>query len=177
MESIHKNTHEPDRSALVIDMLMPNENHVKLFAYSTNYLKVYSLSLVGNFENILKWEEISHFYLPAEIGNGIYRENSFSNYRTIDNKFNLMGNYFYDLNTNELLKWETSNEIFGVFQSSIHQDSLYIVLNDNPLDLYNPINLVVQTHHIDDFFSQDIFTKSSSKQLQLLILILVLAAL
>ena len=101
------------------------------------------LSLVGNAENIIKWEPISHFYLPAGIGNGIYRENSFSNYRTIDNKFNLMGNYFYDLNTNELLKWETSNEIFGVFQSSIHQDSLY-VLNDNPLDLYNPINLVVQ---------------------------------
>ena len=64
-------------------MLMPNENHVKLFAYSTNYLKVYSLSLVGNFENILKWEEISHFYLPAEIGNSIYRENSFSNYRQL----------------------------------------------------------------------------------------------
>jgi len=174
-ESIHKNTHEPDRSAVVIDMLMPNENHVNLFAYSNSYLDVYSLSLVGNTENILKWEPISHFYIPAGIGNGIYRENSFSNYRTIDNKFNLMGNYFYDLNTNELLKWETSNEIFGVFQSSKHQDSLYIVLNDNPLDLYNPINLVVQTHHIDDFFTQNIFTKISSNQRQLLILILVLA--
>ena len=173
-ESIHKNTHEPDKSALVIDMLMPNDNYINLFAYSSSYLKVYTLSLVGNNQNILKWEPSSHFYIPTDIGNGIYRENSFSNYRTIDNKFNMMGNYFYDLNTNELLKWETSNEIFGVFQSSIHQDSLYVVLNDNFLDLYNPINLVVQTHHIDDFFAQNIFTKPSSNQSQLLILILVL---
>lgn len=173
-ESIHKNTHEPDKSALVIDMLMPNDNYINLFAYSSSYLKVYTLSLVGNNQNTLKWEPSSHFYIPTDIGNGIYRENSFSNYRTIDNKFNMMGNYFYDLNTNELLKWETSNEIFGVFQSSIHQDSLYVVLNDNFLDLYNPINLVVQTHHIDDFFAQNIFTKPSSNQSQLLILILVL---
>ena len=173
-ESIHKNTNQPDKYSTVIDMLMPNENHIKLFVYSSNYLEVYTLSLVGNSQNTLKWEPSSHFNLLTDIGNGIYRENSFSNYRIINNKFNLMGNYFYDLNTKELLKWETSNEVFGVFQSSIHQDSLYIVLNDNPLDLYNPVNLVVQTHHIDDFFTQNIFTKPSNNKRQLLILILVL---
>ena len=27
----------------------------------------------------------------------------------------MMGNYFYDLNTKELLKWETSNEILEYF--------------------------------------------------------------
>ena len=172
-ESISQITREPDSYALVIDMLMPNDNNLNLFAYSSSNLTVYTLSLIG-YKNTLKWKPGNHYYIPKDIGNGIYRENSFSNYRTIDNKFNLMGNYFYDLNTKELLEWETSDEIFGVFQSSIHQDSLYIVLNDNPLDLYNPINLVVQTNHIDDFFTQNIFTKSSSNQRQLLILILVL---
>ena len=133
----------------------------KLFVLSTdlNYLEVYSARLPISEKSRSTWTLENKFPIDkktdfASIGN------YFSNKNLVDDRLNILGNYFYDLRSKELYRWIVDDYKYGVFKS-LNEDSLIVVntpVIPNGLNtLHNPFNYYLTTFHKDDFFNSESF--------------------
>jgi hypothetical protein len=133
----------------------------KLFVLSPdlNHLEIYSARLPVTEQDRSVWT-LENKYLIEKTTGLASKENYFSNKNLINDKLNILGNYFYDLRLKELHKWEIEDIKYGIFKSA-NEDSLIVVNtpvvpNGDPV-LHNPFNFTLTTFHIDDFFNSQSF--------------------
>ena len=133
----------------------------KLFVLSTdlNYLEVYSARLPISEKSRSTWTLENKFPIDkktdfASIGN------YFSNKNLVDDRLNILGNYFYDLRSKVLYRWIVDDYKYGIFKS-VNEDSLIVVntpvIPNGLTTLHNPFNYYLTTFHINDFFNSESF--------------------
>jgi hypothetical protein len=135
-----------------------DENSKSFLLVSYSYDEILSVYKASMYNNNRQWTLVDNFKIDKKDARGTFTTNSFSNKNRIDEKLNILGNYFYDITSGELMKWVVDDEIYGVFKSKM--DSV-IVLNTNhskadmlPLDPYD-ISLI--TYNSTDFFENETF--------------------
>ena len=133
----------------------------KLFVLSTdlNYLEVYSAKLPISEKTSSTWILENKFPIDKKTDYASFG-NYFSNKNLVDDRLNILGNYFYDLRSKELYRWIVDDYKYGVFKS-LNEDSLIVVntpVIPNGLNtLHNPFNYYLTTFHKDNFFNSESF--------------------
>ena len=148
------------------------QNYLILFSYKDDLLYVRELS--ENFTKERVWDIKNKF----KIQNGIVSQgsslNQFSNYRKTGFELNIFGNYLYDHKRGILRRWVTDKNLFGIFESLNQEDSLHIVYNNNNDD--NPLNLIIETYSVKDFFENNTFETLESiedRRIKIILLLIV----
>jgi hypothetical protein len=155
---------KPSSDKQVLSLLLDKvTNSFYLFTISSDsqYLEIYAAKHKPDTEVNSEWKKIDRFTIkngdkPATISN----HNQFSNYNLIDRKFNILGKYFYNIDTSKLSRINTNKDYYGIFQSN-SVDSLVLV--ENPFILPQEISKVTpfefkfESYSIDDFFENQSF--------------------
>jgi hypothetical protein len=124
-----------------------------------DHIEIYSANRPINEENRSTWVLENKF--PIDKGADVVSVgNYFSNKNLINEKLNILGNYFYDLRTKELSRWQVDDYKYGIFKS-FNEDSLIVVntpvIPNGDITLYNPFNYSLTTFGVDDFFENETF--------------------
>ena len=127
-----------------------------LVSYSYDeFLSVYKAPM---YDDNRQWTLVDNFKIDKKDTRGSFTANSFSNKNVIDEKLNILGNYFYDVTSGELMKWVVDDEIYGVFKSKF--DSVIVVnTNHNKADMspFDPYDISLITYNSSDFFENETF--------------------
>jgi len=150
---------KPPKENLVYDLYLDlNTKQFLLFTFSNKKnLTIYSAPVEESLEKT--WTLVNEFNLDKGEVRGISQQNSFSNKNYIHPKLNILGNYFYDIQTGELTKWIIENDILGVYKA-FSEDSLIVVdtqTKKSDRSNFNPHTYKLSIQHIDNFFNSESF--------------------
>lgn len=123
-----------------------------------------------------RWEKISKYGVRKDFLDGVYSDYSFSNYRLINDNLNVRGKYFYDIEEERLMRWETEIKVVGIYQSS-NRDSVHVVYSNTLNNLNNPFKYEISTYSVEDFFENNAFEILESiedRRIKITLLIIVL---
>ena len=123
-----------------------------------------------------RWEKISKYEVRKEFTGGAYSDYSFSNYRSINDNLNVRGKYFYDVEKERLMRWETEFKVVGIYHS-LNRDSVHVVYSNVLNDLNNPFEYEISTYSVKDFFENNSFETLESiedRRIKIILLLIVL---
>ncbi len=131
-------------------------NRFYLFRTFQNTLNVYTANRVHGAEPIESWVLFQEYSTHNFKVSGAHNSNVISNKQAIGNKLNIMGNYFYDLETHTLSMWNSNEQIYGVMQGS-NPDTLAVISAPSSTSFKDLINFDIEKHSVDDFFTNQTF--------------------
>ena len=123
-----------------------------------------------------RWEKVSKFRVRKDFIGGVYSDYSFSNYRSINNNLNVRGKYFFDVEEEKLMRWETEIKVVGIFHS-LNRDSVHVLYSNVLNDLNNPFEYEISTYSVKDFFENNTFETLESiedRRIKIILLLIVL---
>ena len=132
------------------------DNRFYLFRTFQNTLNVYTANRVHGGEPIESWVLYKEYSTQNFKVSGAHNSNVISNKQAIGNKLNIMGNYFYDLETHTLTMWNSNEQIYGVMQGS-NPDTLAVISAPSSTSFKDLINFDIEKHSVDDFFTNQTF--------------------
>ena len=132
------------------------DNRFYLFRTFQNDLKVYTADRPKGNELLENWTVVHTYSTHTFNPQGAYKSNVISNKQAIGNKLNIMGIYFYDLETRTLSMWKTNEQIYGVLQGS-NPDSLTVISAPSSISFKDLINFDIEKQSVDDFFTNQTF--------------------
>lgn len=132
------------------------DNRFYLFRTFQNALKVYTADRPKGNELLENWTVVHTYSTHTFNPQGAYKNNVISNKQAIGNKLNIMGNYFYDLETHTLSMWNSNEQIYGVMQGS-NPDTLAVISAPSSTSFKDLINFDIEKHSVDDFFTNQTF--------------------
>ena len=132
------------------------DNRFYLFRTFQNTLNVYTANRVHGGEPIESWVLFQEYSTHNFKVSGAHNSNVISNKQAIGNKLNIMGIYFYDLETRTLSMWKTNEQIYGVLQGS-NPDSLTVISAPSSISFKDLINFDIENQSVDDFFTNQTF--------------------
>ena len=132
------------------------DNLFYLFRTFQNTFYVYTANRVHGGEPIESWVLYKEYSTQNFKVSGAHNSNVISNKQAIGNKLNIMGNYFYDLETHTLTMWNSNEQIYGVMQGS-NPDTLAVISAPSSTSFKDLINFDIEKHSVDDFFTNQTF--------------------
>lgn len=122
-----------------------------------------------------RWEKINKYRVRKDLIDGVYSDYSFSNYRSINNNLNVRGKYFFDVEEERLMRWETEIKVVGIFHS-LNKDSVHVLYSNVLNDLNNPFEYEISTYSVKDFFENNTFETLESiedRRIKIILLLIV----